>query len=113
METRTITQEVFLNALPHEVFEAFMDPKQHAEFTGAPAEIERKRGGRLSAYGGHLSGTTLEIDQDRRIVQDWRGDKWPAGHFSRLTFTLTPICAGEELRFHSYRRASQLSISRT
>jgi predicted ester cyclase/uncharacterized protein YndB with AHSA1/START domain len=104
METRIITQEVFLNALPHDTFEALMDPKQHAEFTGAPAQIERKRGGRFSAYGGHLSGTTLENEQDRRIVQDWRGDKWPAGHFSRLTLSLSPVYGG---------RGTQLSLVQT
>ena len=94
METRTITQEIFSNATPHEVFEAFMDSKQHAEFTGASADIDRKAGGIFSAGGGHLSGTTLEIAKDQKIVQDWRDDKWPAGHFSRLTLTFSSIYDG-------------------
>ena len=48
METKTVTHEVFLNATAHEVFEAYIDEEQHAEFTGAPAKIERKAGGRLA-----------------------------------------------------------------
>lgn len=104
MEARTITQEIFFNALPHEVFEAFMDPEQHAEFTGAPAEIERRGGGPFSAYGGMLSGTTLEIEQDRKIVQDWRSQKWPAGRLSRLTLALRLIYDG---------RGTQLSLVQT
>jgi predicted ester cyclase/uncharacterized protein YndB with AHSA1/START domain len=95
METRTITQDVFLSALPREVYEAFLDSKQHAEFTGAAAEIERKGGGRFSVYGGRLSGNTLEMEQDKRIIQDWRGDRWAAGHLSRLTLTFTPIYEGK------------------
>lgn len=107
METRIVTQEVFFDALPHEVFEALMDSKQHAEFTGAPADIDRKRRGRFSTHGGQLSGTTIEIEQDRRIVQDWRGGDWPAGHFSRLTMTFTPIYDGRgtQLSFGSDGRS--------
>lgn len=91
METKTVTHEVFLNATPHEAFEAYLDGKQHAEFTGAPASVERQAGGRFTAYGEHLSGTTHEIEQDRRIVQAWRAVNWPAGHFSQLTLTFSPI----------------------
>lgn len=72
METRTATQEVFLNATPQEVFEAFLDEKQHAAFTGLPATIERKPGGKFTACGEHLSGTTLEIAPVHKIVQNWR-----------------------------------------
>jgi predicted ester cyclase/uncharacterized protein YndB with AHSA1/START domain len=104
METRTVTHEIFLNALPGEVFEAFVDSKQHAEFTGAPADIDRKAGGNFSAGGGHLSGTTLEIAKDKKIVQDWRDDKWPAGHFSRLTVTLSSVYDG---------RGTQISLVQT
>jgi predicted ester cyclase/uncharacterized protein YndB with AHSA1/START domain len=104
METKTVTQEVFLNAVPHEVFEAYMDDKQHSGFTGSPAVIDRRPGGRFSAYGEQLSGTTQEIGQDRKIVQDWRSSKWPAGHFSRLSLTLSPIYGG---------RGTQLSLVQT
>lgn len=52
METQTITQEVFLNAIPHEVFEAYLDEKQHSELTGAPANIDRRPGGKFTTHGG-------------------------------------------------------------
>jgi predicted ester cyclase/uncharacterized protein YndB with AHSA1/START domain len=95
METRTVTQEVFLNATPHEVFEAYIDDKQHAEFTGLPANIDRKPGGRFTVCGQGLSGATLEIEKDRKIVQEWRGSKWPAGHHSQLSLSLSPIYGGK------------------
>lgn len=104
METKTVTHEVFLNATPHEVFEAYLDEKQHAEFSGAPANIERRPGGRFTAYGEHLSGTTQELEPDRRIVQAWRAQDWPAGHLSQLTLTFNPIYDG---------RGTQLSMVQT
>lgn len=94
MEAKTITQEVFLNAQTHEVYEAYLDDKQHAEFTGLPAKIDREPGGRFTVCGV-LSGTTLEMEEDSRILQEWRGDKWPAGHHSRLSLTLSPIYSGK------------------
>jgi len=72
METKTITHEVFLNATPHEVSEAYIDEKQHAEFSGAPATIARRAGGRFTAYDAHLNGTTQEIEQDRARNEDCR-----------------------------------------
>jgi activator of HSP90 ATPase len=94
METKIVTHEVFLNATAHEVFEAYIDEKQHAEFTGAPANIERRAGGSFTLYGGHLSGTTREIEPNRRIEQAWRSANWPAGHFSQLTLSFSPIFEG-------------------
>ncbi len=104
METRTITHEVTFSVSPREVFEALMDSEKHSAFTGAPAQIERKAGGKFVLYGGHLTGTTIELKQDELIVQDWRGDNWPHGHYSRLTFTLTPLHEG---------RRTQLSLTQT
>jgi predicted ester cyclase/uncharacterized protein YndB with AHSA1/START domain len=95
METRTVTQEVFLNATPFEVFEAYLDDKQHAELTGLPAAIERKPGGRFTVCGGQLTGTIVEIEKDRKIVQKWRNSKWPAGHDSQLSLTLSSIYGGQ------------------
>ncbi len=79
MEIRTVAQEVFLNATPHEVFEAFLDEKQHATFTGLPAVIERRPGGKFTACGEHLSGITVEIALLHKIVQKWRAYEWPRG----------------------------------
>jgi predicted ester cyclase/uncharacterized protein YndB with AHSA1/START domain len=95
METRTVAQEVFLNATPHEVFEAFLDEKQHATFTGLPAVIERRPGGKFTACGEHLSGITVEIAPLHKIVQKWRAYEWPAGHYSELSLTLQPIFSGQ------------------
>jgi ketosteroid isomerase-like protein/uncharacterized protein YndB with AHSA1/START domain len=94
METATIKHEVFFSASPKEVYDALMDSKKHSEFTGAPAEIRSEAGGKFSLYGGSLTGTTLELKQDEQIVQSWRADNWPEGHFSQVTYLLGPLYGG-------------------
>lgn len=101
MDTQTIIHEIFLPATPHEVFEAFMDAEKHAAVTGSPATIDRRVDGQFSVCGGALTGTTKALTQDREIVQTWRGEDWPAGHFSTLTFNIAPAFDG---------RGAQLSM---
>lgn len=94
MKTRTITQAAVFSASPEEVFEALIDEKKHAVFTGAPAHIERKAGGTFTCYGDQLEGKTVELESNARIVQQWRSIKWPKGHYSIATFSLTSLSEG-------------------
>lgn len=94
METKTIHHEITFSAAPPEVFDALMNDQKHAAFSGAPAQIDHKPGGKFSCYGGHLEGTTVELKENERIVQDWRAEGWPKGHYSRVTYTLTPLAEG-------------------
>ena len=85
---KTIKQEIEFNASAHEVFDALMDEKKHAKFTGAEAKISRKKGGKFEAYGGGLCGKNIEIVQNKKILQDWRCEMpdWPKNHFSKAEF---------------------------
>ena len=94
-----IRQSVTLPAAPHAVYEALMDSRKHAQFTGERASISRKVGGAISAYGGYITGTNLELVRDRKIVQAWHASDWPAGHMSRVTFKLAPVRSGTRLTF--------------
>jgi uncharacterized protein YndB with AHSA1/START domain len=90
----TIRQTVQIKAAPNQVFEALIDEKQHAKFTGAPATISRKAGGAFTCYGGYISGFNLEVVPDKRIVQAWRSRDWPKGHYSVVTFALARSAGG-------------------
>jgi activator of HSP90 ATPase len=96
---RTIRQTATFKASPRAVYEALMDSRRHSAFTGNPARIERRPGGRFTAYGGYLEGVTLELVPDRKIVQFWRSRNWPPYHYSTVTFALTPVRGGTRLRF--------------
>jgi len=69
METGTLMHEVTFNVAPEEVFHALMDSEKRTQFTGAPATIARKPGGEFSLYGGQLTGKTLELKPNQRMVQ--------------------------------------------
>lgn len=106
--SRLIRQTVTFKATPHEVYEALMDSRKHAQFTGAEASISRKVGGQISAYDGYITGANLELVPDQKIVQAWHAADWPEGHVSRVTFQLTPAKDGARLTFtHSGVPAEQ------
>jgi activator of HSP90 ATPase len=99
METKNIRQTATFKAGPHEVYEALMDSKKHAEFTGGKASISRKVGGSFKIYDGEIEGENLELVPDQKIVQSWRYSDWPEGHFSTATFALEPVPGGTRLTF--------------
>ncbi len=87
-ETTTIVQRVLIPALPGEVYEAFLDPKKHSEFTGSKASGKAIIGAKFTAWDGYISGTTLELEKGKRIVQEWVTTEWPEGYpASRVEFT--------------------------
>lgn len=99
MRTATIHQLVVFHASPDQVYDALMNSATHAEFTGEPATISAMVGGEFNAHNQHVSGTNLELDPGRKIVQRWRVVTWPSGHWSTVHFTFEPDEKGTLLRF--------------
>jgi activator of HSP90 ATPase len=100
METKAIRQTVILSASPHDVYEALMDSNKHAAFTGGRASISREAGGKFSTFDGYAEGVNLELAPDRKIVQTWRAEDWPEGHYSRITISLSAVKGGTRLNFY-------------
>jgi activator of HSP90 ATPase len=94
-----IHQTVEFPVSPHEVYEALMGSKKHAEFTGSTARISRKVNGDFMAYDGYITGRNLELVFDQKIVQEWHAVDWEPGQTSRITFELTAIPTGTRLDF--------------
>ncbi|MFK7873005.1 MAG: SRPBCC domain-containing protein [Oligoflexales bacterium] len=90
MKTETLKQTVRFQASAKEVFDLFMDAKKHRLFTGSPAVISRKEGGKFSTYAGMCHGRNIEIVEGEKIVQAWRAEDWPSGVYSLLTLKLIP-----------------------
>jgi activator of HSP90 ATPase len=87
--TRTsLHQEIDLKASPQRVYEALLDSKQFAAFTGMPAEINREAGGPLKMFGGLIVGRNIELVANERIVQAWRPAHWDPGVYSVVKFEL-------------------------
>ena len=91
MKTSNINQTVIITgATPHDIYEILMDEKKHAKLVNSSARIDRTEGGKFEIYDGYIEGTNIELVQDKKIVQYWRGEEecWPREHFSKLTIEL-------------------------
>ena len=94
---RPVHHEVDFPVSPRQVYDAYLDSKRHARFTGQAARMSRREGGRFSAGDGYISGYNLELVTPRRIVQAWRASEWPEGSYSILRLELTPRGKGTRL----------------
>src|SRR3989344_5176024 len=95
---KTIKQQVFINATPREVYEAYVDAKKHAAFTGANVKFEAKAGGKFDIWDGSLTGENVKLVPGKKIVQKWRADDWPEGHYSDLKIDLFADGDGTRLK---------------
>jgi activator of HSP90 ATPase len=98
-----------LTASAKQVYEAWLSSHEHGAMTGGAAQIDPSVGGKFSAWDGYLTGTTLELEPYRRIVQSWRTIEFPAGApDSRLEILLEEIAGGTRLTLkHSEVPAGQ------
>jgi len=88
MKIKTINQSLTITgATHHELYEIFIDSNKHAKLINSTAKISREAGEKFAAYNGYIDGTNIELIQDKKIVQYWRGDEicWPKEHYSKLT----------------------------
>jgi len=86
METKNLRQTVTFRAKANAVYELLMDAKKHSALAGDEAKISRRIGGRFN-IGGYIQGVNLELVPDQKIVQTWRYEDWPEGHYSTATFS--------------------------
>lgn len=92
-----IHQEItFKNTTPARVYRALMASAEHAQFTGAPAEISGDEGGAFTVYNGNVHGRNVALIADQRIVQAWRAKSWADGAYSIARFELA--AAGKDTR---------------
>lgn len=86
VNTTTVTDTEEFRAPASELYQTFTDPQRIAAFTRAAPKVFEgaKKGGKYELFGGNVSGEYLELSEPTKIVQSWRLDQWPKGHFSRL-----------------------------
>lgn len=106
---KTIRQKVIVAAKSIEIYEAFVNAKKHSAFTGSKATGEGKVGGKFTAWDGYISGKFLELDEGKKIVQEWITTEWPEGYPpSRFELTFREVKDGTEvLMVHSDVPAEQ------
>jgi activator of HSP90 ATPase len=92
-----VHQEVDFRADPKTIYEAYLDSRAHAAFSGEPASLSRSEGGEFSCWGGQIVGRQIELRPNSRIVQAWRVSAWPEGTYSLVKIELRPSGSGTHL----------------
>jgi activator of HSP90 ATPase len=100
---KDIAQTVTFSAAPRRVYDTLMDAKKHAAIIDGDVTMPKRIGARFSAYGGEIQGENVELVPGKRIVQTWRYDDWPAGHYSLIVIDLK--AAGTKTRM-AFRQIS-------
>lgn len=101
MPLESLNLSVILPASPEEVFNAWLDGKQHEAFTGSKAAVEPVVGGHHMAWDGYISGRNLVLEPGRRIVQSWRTTEFePQVGDSTLELVFEAVDGGTELRLN-------------
>jgi activator of HSP90 ATPase len=87
-----------LEVVPDVLYRAWLSSEEHARFTGGAATIDPSVGGAFTAWDGYISGTTLELEEGKRIVQSWRTTEFPDGSpDSRVEIVVEPEGEGTKL----------------
>jgi activator of HSP90 ATPase len=108
--TKTISQKALVpSASPTMVYDAWVNAKKHAAFTGAKATGSGRVGGKFTAWDGYISGVNRQLTKGRKIVQDWQTTQWPEGAPpSRLELRFKAKAGGTEIHMvHSRVPAEQ------
>lgn len=97
-KVKTIKQTVIIPASPQEVYDAYVDPKKHTEFTGSKATGKAVVGGKFTAWDGYIFGKYLELENGKRLVQEWSSTDFPEGASpSRLELCFSKVPKGTQL----------------
>jgi activator of HSP90 ATPase len=89
VNTTTVTDTEEFRAPASELYLTFTDPQRISAFTRAAPKLFEgaKKGGKFELFGGNVAGEFLDLVEPTKIVQSWRLDQWPKGHYSRLEIT--------------------------
>ena len=98
--TRTIKQTALIRgATPADIYGTLMDGKKHGALAGGqPTTVSARVGGAFKV-GHDLEGKQLKLVKDKKIVQTWRANNWPAGVYSKATFALARAPGGTRITF--------------
>ena len=55
-----------------EAYLAWLDSREHTEFTGQEASIDPRIGGEITAYSGYYKGEIQDLEPYKRIAMSWR-----------------------------------------
>ncbi|KAK9770075.1 putative Hsp90 co-chaperone AHA1 [Seiridium cardinale] len=85
VNTTTVSDQEEFRTTAEQLYLTFTDPQRLAAFTRAPPRKFEgaKKGGKWELFDGNVTGEYVELEEPKKIVQTWRLNQWPAGHYSK------------------------------
>lgn len=84
---KTIRQTNHINAPVEKVWQALVDPKEIDHWGAGPAVMDESIGTEFSLWGGDVHGKNIEVEKNKKLVQEWYGGNWDEP--SIATFSLS------------------------
>jgi activator of HSP90 ATPase len=99
LELTTITQKIIIPKVsPKQVYEVYVNPRKHSEFTESKATGKPVVGGKFTAWDKYISGKFVELEEGKRVVQEWTSTDFPEGYPpSKLELTFREVPKGTEI----------------
>jgi len=99
LEVKTITQKIVIQDVsPKQVYDAYVDPKKHEDFTDSRATGKPVVGGKFSSWDGYIFGKFMLLEDGKRVVQEWTTTDWEDGYSaSKLELTFSKVPEGTEI----------------
>lgn len=72
-----------------ELYHAFTVTEMVTAFTRNSVKMEPVKGGKFELFGGNITGTFDQLEDNKLLVQQWRFKTWPVGHHSTVTISFT------------------------
>ncbi|KAF2289516.1 hypothetical protein GH714_036781 [Hevea brasiliensis] len=85
---KTINLTEKFSCRARDMYEILMDENRWKGFTQSNARISKEVGGEFSIFDGSVTGTNVELQDGKLIVQKWRFGSWPDGIVSTVRLTL-------------------------
>lgn len=58
------------------VWQALIDPKDIDAWGAGPAIMDATSGSMFSLWGGEINGTNVEVEKEKKLVQEWYAGAW-------------------------------------
>ena len=62
---------------PEQIYNAWLNSKEHSLFTGGKAKISSRLNSKFTAWDNYISGKILDLENNRRILHSWRTEEFP------------------------------------
>ncbi len=93
---KTIQLTAKFQATAKQLYNLYMNAKQHAETTGWRVKVTKKVGEPFVAGNGYIKGKIIYLAPNKMLAQTWRGKDWEKTDlYSILTIRFEDIGDGE------------------